>query len=372
MDLGSTGHHMELPQDRESHKSSIQAILFGDKSDLDTKWSPPKSQRSINMQRHRHVKSSYIKKHWREILCLTFLAAIGWFGIWIVVYLLIYARLSISGGEPNATMAMPGEASLPTLTPAHDEPLAFIVASGSQQQQGQQESASQVFSRANQDERWYDLVGLISRRNITTRQDLNDPTTNAYKALDWMIEYDQGTDMEIISSDTAGHFLEKYALIVLYFATHPSVATRAVTKESISSSTSTKLQQQHGNSLFWEEQRHDWIHQPQSSMCHWEGVGCGHLQNVVTLNISHAHLAGTLPRELVALQHLIELDMSFNNLGGTMPSDWVQAWPLISMINLSNNQLEGSVPKTWEKLWQDKSDLIINLRHNKNLEGVMN
>jgi hypothetical protein len=218
-----------------------------------------------------------------------------------------------------------------------------------------------ALSRANQEERWNDLVGLISRKNITPTADFEDPTTSAFKALKWMVNYDPGQDMEVISSENAMHMLETYALAVFFFATHPSLATSSVEDFSAITTNMTRT-----TSLLVEQRKHDWIHQTKTK-CHWEGVGCGHRQNVVSLNVAHGHLAGTIPPELLALEHLIFLDVSFNRIEGTLPFEWATAWRLARIVNVSHNLFNGSVPDTWKEQWLDNPDVTLTLSPNENL-----
>jgi hypothetical protein len=404
MDLEDAAHPTEPIQRRQSHQR-LKEILFGGDSQLDritmgdpSKWSPQKLRQLIMMQ---HPLKPSRWSSWREIgiLLPVIAAAVVVSGTWAILCFLVFA-----GSTIGQVTAVPSSATFtttlaPTVAPEENVPLvapttealndgvSIMVSAvptapigdnhmnkavdnrNNQEPTSQSEPqrqgpvASIALSRANQAERWKDLVGLISRKNVTPIEDFADPTSSAFKALDWMIEYDQEPDMAVISSDTAMHILETYALAVFFFATHPSLPTSAAKRFASTNS--------RGNSLLMQVWKHDWIHQTKSK-CHWEGVACGHLHNVVNLNVTHGHLAGTLPRELVALEHLIVMDLSFNSIGGTLPFEWASAWPSAHIINVSHNLLEGSVPDTWKELWLEKPDVIINLSHNQNLEWSRN
>jgi hypothetical protein len=61
----------------------------------------------------------------------------------------------------------------------------------------------------------------------------------------------------------------------------------------------------------------DWM--SSKSSCDWGGVRC-EKGRLVELNCTRAGLAGTLPREIMALTDLLELDLSHNLFQGTIPT----------------------------------------------------
>jgi hypothetical protein len=403
MDLEEDAHPTEHSQRRES-RQSFKDILHGGESQFDgINWDDPEKPRQLIVL--QHPLKLYKCSNWREI-CFplpAIAAAVIVSGYWAFLCFLVFdgSTIQVGGGQvtpapsvaksflttlaptvaPEENIQVPLVASTTTAlndavstmisattaTPLDDDHVNEAVDyRNNQEPTSQSEPLRQgpvALSHADQAERWKDLVGLISRKNVTPIEAFADPTSSAFKALDWMVEYDQEPDMEVISSDTAVHILETYALAVFFFATHPSLPTSAAKSFAPTNS--------RGDSLLMQVWKHDWIHQTKSK-CHWEGVECGHLHNVVTLNVTHGHLAGTLPRELVALEHLIVMDLSFNSIGGTLPPEWANAWPSAHIINVSHNLLEGSVPDTWKELWYNKPDVTINLSHNRNLEGSTN
>jgi hypothetical protein len=57
------------------------------------------------------------------------------------------------------------------------------------------------------------------------------------------------------------------------------------------------------------------------SYCTWHGVTCDEEHNVVSLQLSHNHLNGTLPSRWSDLSHLEWLDLHANDLIGPIPPE---------------------------------------------------
>ncbi|CAB9531301.1 receptor-like protein [Seminavis robusta] len=430
MDMESAERQMQKRQKKQQRKS-FKDIFFGDEMQFDdvgmddNSHASFKPRRSVMIQHQSKPPPPWTKWCTAIIVSLVLLGIVG-----LLVPLVVQG--SVGGGNNNSeavttpaptalttTLLTPTETPASTSTTETEEeeemlsvgasessviPPAEQAASLSQEQkeqldnklepEQQQESTTtaQVVVEEGEgkppedlsiakNELWDDLVGLITRKGVTPQGDFDDPTTSAYKALDWMIEYDKSNDLSIISSDTESNLLETYALAVLYFATHPSIGanTRPIVK-------SFSLKTNHGNnenenedsaaateteetesSLLLEELQHDWIHQSKPK-CHWKGVRCSHLHNVVKLNVTRSHLAGTLPAELNALQHLIEVDLSHNNIGGTLPSTWPTGLTHMQKVDLSHNRLVGAVPDTWKELWLD-NNVVVELSQNEQLDA---
>ena len=76
--------------------------------------------------------------------------------------------------------------------------------------------------------------------------------------------------------------------------------------------------------------------------CSWYGVFCGG-PNVVTLELEHNQLSGTIPPELGRLAFHTDLDLSHNQLSGPIPPELGDLGALGS-LDLSFNMLSGRIP----------------------------
>ena len=199
-------------------------------------------------------------------------------------------------------------------------------------------------------------------------EDFDNPRSSPYKALEWIVSFHVAAAEETVASSTEDaasdssstqHWLEMYALAVVYFATHPHATPR--------DATTLVLETPHSI------QRHrpkDWIREAHSgtTVCHWEGVHCGHRHRVVRLNVTRSGLSGSLPAELAGLHRLIDLDGSGNQIAGTLPAEWSELSHL-QRLSLVDNQLKGTVPPSWERLRAQLE--VLDLSHNDILSGTM-
>ncbi|KAL3327251.1 hypothetical protein AABB24_037783 [Solanum stoloniferum] len=70
----------------------------------------------------------------------------------------------------------------------------------------------------------------------------------------------------------------------------------------------------------------------------------GHMKNLqISLNLSHNHLHGQLPKDLGKLDKLVSLDVSNNQLSGNIPLELKGMLSLIE-VNFSSNQFTGPIP----------------------------
>ena len=209
--------------------------------------------------------------------------------------------------------------------------------------------------------RWDELKVLISQQELSHPEDFRNPHSSAYLALDWIVtfhvtgedglQFKISTEDSILSKEDAAevHLIEKYALAVFFFATHPHASPHEAALPVLRT----------GESI-------DWVHDASESVCQWEGVQCGEFHRVGNLHLSHKSLSGTLPRELVGLIHLKNVDLSFNEIGGTLPSEWNQLSHLRHLF-LGSNKLEGTVPSSWESMGTHLAKL--DLSDNKHIFG---
>ena len=87
-----------------------------------------------------------------------------------------------------------------------------------------------------------------------------------------------------------------------------------------------------------------------NSPCQWSGVQCsdGH---VVSLQLVHKQLTGTIPSEIGQLTQLQQLDLTNNQLEGELPEEIGQLAQL-TVLELTDNQLNGEIPQAIGQLTQ--------------------
>ncbi len=164
----------------------------------------------------------------------------------------------------------------------------------------QMETAQQSVTTTSQNTRVDPILGrtkklfsLILDWGITSRPRLEDPTSPAARALDWLVYTDvKTTEVEAIRT--------RYALACLFFAT-----------------------QSPEEGYTWIEDRH-WL--SSFPVCLWHGVECIDQRDTIamvkSLNLSANALIGTIPDEI----GMIGLD--------------------IHSLDVSDNKIVGSIPKT--------------------------
>ncbi|CAH9067942.1 unnamed protein product [Cuscuta epithymum] len=78
--------------------------------------------------------------------------------------------------------------------------------------------------------------------------------------------------------------------------------------------------------------------------CSFSGVTCDGDSRVVSLNISHVPLFGTLPPEIGLLDRLVNLTLVSDNLTGPLPLEFAKL-SSIRFVNLSGNSFSGDFPR---------------------------
>eukprot|EP00253_Pinus_taeda_P034950 PITA_34950 len=85
---------------------------------------------------------------------------------------------------------------------------------------------------------------------------------------------------------------------------------------------------------------------PNVSFCQWRGIICSRRrQRVVSLNVSHMGLEGTISPLLANLSFLTVLSLRNNSFHGQIPYQ-LGTLSRLKMLRLSQNQLQGSIPPT--------------------------
>jgi len=239
-----------------------------------------------------------------------------------------------------------------------------------------------------------DIKFVILQNAITSSSDMQDRTSPAYQALRWMAESDPAQVEPQVNHHDNTELLQRYAMAVLYFATHPTnhnmqhldghAANGSQLEEleqetHVSSRTRTTPTDQQHSSLVnhmtkpeerdegrqkqvVEVNRHDqrrstqivdgkWTREDRwmtsLAVCDWGGIKCetiGPHKVIREVNLTSNALQGTLPSELQALTQLTMLDLSSNQLSGELPAVLFRRLHLLRSFIVGNNHFMGTIP----------------------------
>ncbi|KAG6714744.1 hypothetical protein I3842_05G217000 [Carya illinoinensis] len=79
-------------------------------------------------------------------------------------------------------------------------------------------------------------------------------------------------------------------------------------------------------------------------VCNWIGISCGSRHHrVITLNLAHMRLEGTIPSYLGNLSFLVHLIMRNNSFHGSLPPELARLHRL-RVLNFGSNKLNGEIP----------------------------
>jgi Leucine-rich repeat (LRR) protein len=161
------------------------------------------------------------------------------------------------------------------------------------------------------------LFSLVLDWEITPRAVLENKTSAASRALDWLVS--QAVDDTPLSVKT---LRTRFSLATLYYSTQaPNMTTTS-----------------------WKEKRY-WL--SSYPVCFWHGVQCldENVGLVQALNLSSNGLMGSLPAEVALLQHdCRSLDLSDNSIAGTIPD--LSPLQNLQRLYLGSNQFDSSIPKS--------------------------
>ena len=219
-------------------------------------------------------------------------------------------------------------------------------------------------------------VRLAALEKIVTEHRMNSKWTgsgvSAQQAMDWMAQYDPARlDLEQVD---VGQVLQRYALAVFFFSTHPgTTANRTFVEEEEQEEDShdeydegedaedpTREQQDERRIVSFGA---NWM--MDESICTWQGVHCANkpMPNVVVhLNMSRSMLQGTLPPELALLKELQQMDLAHNDLEGGLPDVYIARLSHLEALWLQDNLLTGVIPDAIGE-WSHLTSL--NLAQNK-------
>lgn len=219
-------------------------------------------------------------------------------------------------------------------------------------------TAAGVVTEEEEDtQRFEAAVSFLS--DFSDERDLKHIGSPQNLAADWMankdpLGYPVPTDyMEV----GAYHFLQRYALVVFYYALEGDSWN----------STLNFLSDEHTCS--WNAQFPTIHHDEQYTV----GVDCNEelhvegllipgnnlhgslpgeisiLEDLNFLVLENNNIFGRIPTELKELKHLDDLDLKYNSMSGTIPLE-LGKLPMLRVLELSYNYLEGPLPRELEEL----------------------
>ena len=241
-----------------------------------------------------------------------------------------------------------------------------------------------AFAKEEAQQRSKRLEAIVSEHRMNPKW--TGSGTAASRAIDWMASYDPARlDMERLD---VGDVLQRYALAVFFFTTHPdTAANRTVVEDStegyvdgednpsVSSVFADRQDSSADTSVLSKGRSHPDDESPTSeqqgerridtfganwmmedNICLWQGIQCADepLPNVVVaLNMSRSMLQGTLPPELALLQELQHMDFGHNDLAGHVPDVYVERMTNLEALWLQDNLFTGVLPDSigdWTQL----------------------
>lgn len=85
---------------------------------------------------------------------------------------------------------------------------------------------------------------------------------------------------------------------------------------------------------------------PSIDCCSWEGITCDDSSNshITAISLSFKGLHGELPLSVLKLHHLSQLNLSHNHLSGPLPPDLLSSLGQLTVLDLSYNRFNGELP----------------------------
>jgi len=161
------------------------------------------------------------------------------------------------------------------------------------------------------------IVKLLLKHSSSNS--LTSASTPQHQAMCWLIHQDP-RKVSVPMFSSPNKLLQRYALVVLYSATHG--ATKWLTKTN-------------------------WL--SKKSECQWYGIGCNVYGYVTMVDLPFNELEGILPREISLLKYLQILEVQANELQGVIPIALGDCKDL-TILKLFMNGFFGQIPSSIGKL----------------------
>lgn len=161
------------------------------------------------------------------------------------------------------------------------------------------------------------IVKLLLKHSSSTS--LASASSPQHQAMCWLILEDP-RKLSVPMFSSANKLLQRYALLVLFSATHGP----------------TK----------WL-QKTDWL--SKKTECSWYGIGCNVYGYVTMVDLPFNELEGIIPREISLLKYLRVLELQANELQGVIPIALGECKELV-ILKLFMNGFFGEIPSSIGKL----------------------
>jgi Leucine rich repeat len=158
----------------------------------------------------------------------------------------------------------------------------------------------------------------------------------------WMLYEDRAQSV----SRNQNSFLQRYALVTLYYSSTKSNTTRWDWPMAGDDPSAAKT---NGH---WTSVKH---HE-----CSWYGITCNHAsywwnwlwssQKVVSLDLGFLKVDGLLPRELSLLTNLRDVDLHGNDLQGVLPYVMLESLTRLEYLRLHMNGFFGALPDSVQEM----------------------
>lgn len=192
---------------------------------------------------------------------------------------------------------------------------------------------------------------------------LDEKGSPQQKAFAWLVDDDVTTTLGDLEDQR--YIVERYTLVVLYFALHgPDWTTRF----SFLSSDEHCLWNDGDNGVFCDDSSVSRLNLSKNNLTGAIPPETGHLTSLILLNISENAISGDLPPIFGKLTRLRQLDCGANQLIGSIPSEIFQ----ISSINavwLEDNHFTGTLPHSVVNATQLEYLSIANNKLNGTIHG---
>jgi Leucine-rich repeat (LRR) protein len=198
----------------------------------------------------------------------------------------------------------------------------------------------------NNMERHKQMEELIVSQGMSHPESFMNANTAEYHAIRWLAYSDP---MRLPINDP--YLLQRYALAVFYYGSYFSFQQRAGTQQFEQRDFLVEGVPNPG----WTRSD-NWL--TGKGYCSWHGIECKAREeggktilqyddnaDIITLDMDHNQVMGSLPMEFKSLDHLQFLDMAGNKLTGPFPYQIARIFSLQHLL-LNNNALTGTLP-TW-------------------------
>ena len=197
---------------------------------------------------------------------------------------------------------------------------------------------------------------FLLTHGYATTEELQDASSPQWDAVSWLVQLDgAGRERVPVNGDDSVYFLQRYVLVLLYYATNgPFWTFNRIIGDRNSCEWKYRAADSSGTSYDFGAVCNDdgivtTIFLPETNLDGTIPKELGYLSNLEHLALYGNILKGSIPSELQLLTNLRELTLYDNALTGSIPS-WIDQLTLLQVLRLSSNMIVGSLPSAIGKL----------------------